>query len=111
MELNTHATLGYIGASLSTICMIPQVYTTFKTQNIEGLSLYFILLQMLSTIFSGLYGYYDNYSIPVIISNSTCFFLSTILLIMYYKYKSIPYEKISLTPIIRFHPLDVEDIF
>lgn len=85
---NPQITIGYVGAVLVTICMIPQVYTTYKTENVEGLSIYFIVLQILSSICYIIYSIYEK-TLPVVISNCATVLLSLILIFLYYKYNKL----------------------
>ena len=47
---------GYIGSSILAILLWPQVYTTYKTKNVEGLSGIFLSLNIIATAFWILYG-------------------------------------------------------
>tara|TARA_Y100000590_G_C15707005_1_gene1009003 strand:- start:317 stop:673 length:357 start_codon:yes stop_codon:yes gene_type:complete len=93
--VNPEVTIGYIGSILVTFCMLPQVYKTYKTKNVEGLSISFIILQILSSVCYIIYAMYEK-TLPIMISNCATVFLSLILIILYYRY----YEFGIKTPLI-----------
>ena len=77
---------GYIGAVLLTLLFLPQVYTTYKTKDAEGLSYIFLGLEFLASLNFIIYGFLIR-SIPVIIANSSAFICSILLLIAKLKFK------------------------
>ena len=93
--MNIEDFIGYIGAGLITVCLVPQVYTTYKTKTVEGLSLYFVILQILSSICYVVYGLYEQ-TLPIIISNGATIFFSIILITLYCRYKEFKTKKLSL---------------
>ena len=84
--MNIEILIGYIGSGLITICLVPQVYTTYKTKTVEGLSISFLILQILSSICYVIYGLYEQ-TLPIIISNGATILFSIILIIFYCRYK------------------------
>ena len=77
---------GYIGAVLLTLLFVPQVYTTYQTKNIEGLSYIFLILEFLAALNFIIYGFLIN-SIPIIIANSSAFICSILLLVAKINFK------------------------
>ena len=77
---------GYIGAVLLTILFVPQVYTTYKTKKIDGLSYIFLILEFLASLNFIIYGFLIS-SIPVIFANSSAFICSILLIIAKMKFK------------------------
>jgi MtN3 and saliva related transmembrane protein len=74
--------IGYIGAFLSAITFMPQVWQAYKTKSVGDLSIYMILIVVLSTI---IWLYYGIYGIstgngPVIAANTIVLALSLVLL-------------------------------
>ena len=83
-EINNIEILGLIAAALTTASFLPQVYKTWKTKDVSGLS-----LPMFSIFFVGIclwfvYGLYVN-SISIVLANGitiiSCF------LLIYFKLK------------------------
>nr|QFG73920.1 MAG: hypothetical protein [Megaviridae environmental sample] len=76
---------GYIGCVFLSMLMIPQVYTTLKCRDVSSLSIGFLCLQVISSIFMLMYGIVGDYvKYPVVISNGMIL-LNTIILIICYK--------------------------
>lgn len=71
--------IGYIGAFLLIITSLPQIYKTFKSKKTDDISIYFILLQLVTCIFFLTYGILIV-SNPIILSNSILLFELFILL-------------------------------
>jgi MtN3 and saliva related transmembrane protein len=63
--------IGYIGAFLSAITFMPQVWQAYKTKSVGDLSIYMILIVVLSTIIWLYYGI-STHSGPVIAANTMC---------------------------------------
>ena len=60
--------IGYVGTGVLTITMIPQVYKTFRERRADGISMVYLLLQIVANILFILYGFCIH-SMPVIVSN------------------------------------------
>ena len=78
--------IGYLGSFMLSILLIPQIYTTYKTKNVEGLSSYFLIFEVITTILWIIYGIgfllegsLDG--LPIIIANS-CMLVSVIILLI-----------------------------
>ena len=85
-ELNIITTVcGYIGASLLSLLLTPQIYLTCKTKNTKGLSYLFMIINLFICINFIVYGIGIK-SNPIIISNSFSFLSTIILIICKYKY-------------------------
>jgi MtN3 and saliva related transmembrane protein len=75
--------VGHIGAFLSSITFIPQVYKVWKTRSVGDLSLTMMLIVFSSTIVWLIYGVHLSLW-PVIICNGIIALLS--LLLIYFKF-------------------------
>jgi len=84
--------VGYFATIMLSILMFPQIYATYKTKNVEGLSLWFLIFQLGTSILWVIYGIGFLLSdikdgIPIVIANTFIFISTIILLIMKNKYK------------------------
>ena len=77
---------GLLGAALSSITFIPQVWKAWKSRSVRDLSIYMILIVFLSTIVWLIYGVALSL-LPVIIANSIICALSLILLYFKFSFK------------------------
>ena len=75
--------VGLIGAFLSSITFMPQVWLAWKTKSVGDLSLGMLLIVFTSVLVWLVYGFYLNL-LPVIVANSIVFLLS--LLLLYFKF-------------------------
>ena len=78
---------GYIGAILLTFLFIPQVYTTYKNRNTEGISYIFLILEFLAALNFIIYGFLIN-SLPIIIANGSAFICAILLIVAKFKFKN-----------------------
>ena len=69
IDTNTITTIGYIGAVLLDITLIPQLYKTFKSKQTRDISIYFMFLQIITCIFFLIYGILLNEA-PIMMANS-----------------------------------------
>ncbi|GEO08840.1 SemiSWEET family sugar transporter [Segetibacter aerophilus] len=76
--------IGYFGSFLTSITFIPQVYKAWKTKSVGDLSIWMMLIVVLSTIVWLVYAFAIG-SGPVIVANTIVFILSLILI--YFKYR------------------------
>ncbi len=83
--MNNVDLIGHLGSVLTSITFIPQVYKTWTTKEVEGLSLAMMFIILTSTVVWLVYGLLANL-LPVIICNAIVFTLSLILIIMKLKY-------------------------
>lgn len=79
--------VGHIGAFLSSITFMPQVYLAWKTKSVGDLSLNMILIVITSTVVWLVYGI-ALILWPVIIANSIIFVLSVTLLVFKLMFKN-----------------------
>ena len=77
--------IGYIGSFMLSILLIPQIYITYKTKDVNGLSSYFLFFEIITTLLWITYGIgfllegsLDG--LPIIIAN-TCMLISVFILI------------------------------
>ena len=80
MDNKTITIIGYTGGTLLNITFIPQIYKTYKTQRTDDISIYFMILQMITSIFCLTYSILLEEN-PLIISNSILFVELLLLLI------------------------------
>lgn len=71
--------VGLLGAALSAITFIPQVYKAWQTKSVGDLSTTMMLIVFTSVIVWLVYGFYLKL-MPVIIANSVILVLSAVLL-------------------------------
>ena len=77
--------IGYIGCFLLSISLVPQVYTSWTTHNVNGISPLFIFITIGAKLCMITYGANLN-AIPVVCANGFVLFYNIILLLMHYKY-------------------------
>jgi MtN3 and saliva related transmembrane protein len=73
--------IGYSAAFLTTIAFAPQAYQSWKTRNLEGISLPMYSLFTAGVTLWFFYGLFIN-SMPVIIANAITLLLSAIVLVL-----------------------------
>ena len=78
---------GYIGAILLTFLFMPQVYTTYKNKNTDGISYVFLLLEFAASLNFIIYGFLIN-SLPIIIANGSAFICAILLIFAKFKFKN-----------------------
>ena len=78
---------GHVGAFLSSVTFIPQVYKAWQTKSVGDLSLAMMLIVLTSTIVWLYYGISLNL-LPVIIANGIICFLSLVLIAFKYSFKN-----------------------
>jgi MtN3 and saliva related transmembrane protein len=79
MTNNFAEILGHLGAFLSSITFLPQVYKAWKTKSVGDLSIAMMFIVFASTIIWLAYGLHFKL-LPVIICNSIIMFLSALLI-------------------------------
>lgn len=77
---------GLIGMVLTTVYLVPQIFTTYKTKTIKGLSHDFLLLMLFTSITWCVYAYELN-AFYKLFSNIISIIFVIVLLIMYHCYK------------------------
>ena len=80
--------IGYSAAGFLSILFIPQVYQTFKTKDVNGLSYLFLFLQIITSGLFITYGVLID-SIPVIIANTSTLLCNILLIFAKIKYKNL----------------------
>jgi MtN3 and saliva related transmembrane protein len=79
--------VGHLGAVLLSLSSAPQLYKTYKTKDITGLSLNMLLLWAFGCAFMGIYVVYTSRQMPLLINyafNTTLVFSN---IVLYFKYK------------------------
>lgn len=79
--MNSIDIIGILGSIGIAISLIPQTIKTIKTENIKDLSVRFILITMLSSIFQNIFAIHYHI-IPMIIAN-TSVFINTLIIFFY----------------------------
>ena len=85
MDVNVEI-VGTIGAILTTSSFVPQVYKTFKTKSIDGISLSMYTVFLLGVIFWLIYGILIH-SFSIILANTLTIILITMIILMRIIYK------------------------
>ncbi len=85
MDINVEI-VGTIGAVLTTSSFVPQVYKTFKTKSIDGISLSMYTVFLLGVIFWLIYGILIH-SFSIILANTLTIILITMIILMRIIYK------------------------
>lgn len=79
--------VGHLGALLLSLSSAPQLYTTFKTKQVDGLSLPMLLLWGFGCAFMGFYVCMTTFQLPLLINyafNTTLVFTN---IILYFRYR------------------------
>lgn len=79
--------IGHIGAVLLSLSSAPQLYTTFKTKNTEGLSLPMLLLWGFGCALMGVYVCMTSFQLPLVINYSFNTALVFTNILLYLKYR------------------------
>ena len=101
MENETITIIGYVGGTLLNITFIPQIYKTFKTKKTDDISIYFMCLQIITSIFCLTYSILLDEN-PLIISNSIllceilALFIGKIMYSYVYTKEQKPFKKITV---------------
>jgi len=80
--VSTTDIIGYFGGLCLSILTFPQVYKTFKNQNVYGISKWFLFFQLLTCVTFIIYGIRIN-DYPIIVANSLAGTGSVMLIILY----------------------------
>ncbi|CAH8284663.1 Conserved hypothetical membrane protein [Mariniflexile fucanivorans] len=83
-EMNYIEIIGFVAAILTTSAFLPQVYKTWKTKDVSGLSLPMLVIFFVGIIAWLVYGFYKN-SPSMIMANSIT--LISAFLLIYFKLK------------------------
>jgi len=79
-------TMGYIGATLTTLAFVPQVIKLYKERSARSISLKTFYMFSVGILFWLLYGI-QIHSMPMILANSITLVLSVSILVMKHMYK------------------------
>lgn len=86
MDKNFAEILGYIGTVLTSITFMPQVYLSWKTKKVSDLSIWMIIIVIVSTTSWLGYGFINDLK-PVIVANIIVLLLAIVLFYLKMKYK------------------------
>lgn len=84
-EIDSIEIIGFIAAILTTLAFIPQVYKTWKTKDVEAISLSMFLVMFIGVLLWLVYGVYKN-SLSMLIANSITSSLILILIVLKIKH-------------------------
>ena len=84
-EIDSIEIIGFIAAFLTTSAFVPQVYKTWKTKNVEAISLTMYLVMFTGVFLWLLYGIYMN-SLSMLIANIITSSLILVLILLKIKY-------------------------
>ena len=86
--MNLTDTIGTLGASLTTVAFMPQVWHTFRTKDVSGISLGMYTVLTLGIALWVAYGWLLS-AWPIIISNGITLSLALAILLMKLRYRTI----------------------
>lgn len=72
--------IGYIAAIFLSVLFIPQVVKTYRTKNVQGISLIFLILEVITCILFITYGILIK-AVPVIVANCTALLCNILLIV------------------------------
>lgn len=78
---------GWLGSFLLVACSVPQLIKTIKTKNVQGVSLFFLILWFLGEFFSLVYILVYAHKRPLLINYGINLIITFMLIIFYMKYK------------------------
>lgn len=84
-EIDNIEIIGLVAAFLTTTSFVPQVYKTWKTKDVSGLSLPMFSMFFLGIVLWFVYGVYKE-SMSMIIANAVTIILAFILIVFKIKY-------------------------
>lgn len=85
--MNLTDTIGTVGAGLTTIAFMPQVWHTFRTKDVSGISLGMYIVLTLGIALWVVYGWLLS-AWPIIISNGITLSLAMMILLMKLRYRA-----------------------
>ena len=86
MEINPIEILGLCAAACTTAAFLPQVFKTWKTKDVNGLSLPMFSIFFIGIVLWFIYGFYID-SISIILANGITMISSLLLIIFILKYR------------------------
>ena len=84
-QITTIEIVGFFAATLTTSAFVPQVYKTWKTKDVKGISLTMFLVMFAGIILWLIYGYYIQ-SLSMVIANVITALLVFLLIIFRINY-------------------------
>lgn len=78
--------IGTIGVCLLVFSSIPQLYKTYMTKNVDGLSLSMVVCWFLGCLFTLIYVIAENKGITLILNYTSTGIISLLLIILYKKH-------------------------
>ena len=77
---------GYIGSFMLAILFLPQIYETYKSKNVDGLSTKFLLFNIITSILWNIYGVgffleQDYINASILLASNTSIFISVVILL------------------------------
>lgn len=81
MNISPIDILAFIGGILLSLCLVPQIYKTYKTKDVENLSIYWQILYIIGLSMSMVY-MFVNKLYPILIPNLIELFFIILLTVM-----------------------------
>lgn len=85
-EIQTIEIVGFIAAILTTSAFVPQVFKTWKTKEVEAISLTMFVVMFIGVLLWLIYGFYMG-SLSMVIANSVTSALILTLIVLKIKHK------------------------
>lgn len=86
---------GYMGGFFLFIVLVPQVYKTYQTMDVNGISSSFLFFEFMASVCFIVYGFLlpNNSGLPMVVSNASALLCTIALVVAKVKYSGSP-EKI-----------------
>ena len=79
--------IGYVATILMIISPVPQLWETYRTKSIEGLSISMLLTLLSGCILMAIYISFTSQSVPLLLNYGVSTIILTLNVYLYYKYK------------------------
>lgn len=84
--MNIYEIIGGVAVVLSSFNLLPQVIKGFKTKSVKDISLIFVLIIIIATVFWVVYGTYRS-DWAIIVTNAVIFCMAVIMLVQKFIYR------------------------
>lgn len=79
--------IGHLGALFLSICAFPQLYTTIKTKDVRGLSLFSLFTWALGCVLMLIYVSFMGGHVPLLVNYGVNSFIVSSIIFLYFKYR------------------------
>lgn len=79
--------IGHLGALFLSICAFPQLYTTLKTKDVTGLSLFSLFTWAAGCFLMLIYVFFTGGHVPLLINYGVNSFIVSSIVFLYFRYK------------------------